>query len=102
MPEWQSSVKRCEVVSCDELGRGLEVDYKIDAKLRSISYRLRYEYEEPHRIGCRYVEGEMEDLRAEYTLKPNGDDATLVTLSLGVSPACACRGRSSGSFLKAG
>ncbi len=86
MPEWQSSVKGCEVVSRDEQDRGLEVDYKIDAKLRSISYRLRYEYEEPHRIGCRYVEGEMEDLRAEYTLEPNGDDATLVTLSLRVKP----------------
>lgn len=86
MPEWQSSVKRCEVVSRDGEGRGLEVDFKIDARLRSISYRLRYRYDEPHRIDVEYVEGDMEDLRAEYTLAPEGAGATLVTLSLRVKP----------------
>ena len=85
MPEWQSSVKRCEVVSRDERGRGLEVDYEIDARLRSIAYRLRYSYDEPHRIDVGYVEGDMEDLRAEYTLEPEGE-ATRVTLSLRVKP----------------
>lgn len=85
MPEWQSSVKRCEVVSRDEHGRGLEVDYKIDAKLRSIRYRLRYSYDEPHRIDVGYVEGDMKDLSGVYTLEPEGE-GTLVTLSLGVTP----------------
>jgi uncharacterized protein YndB with AHSA1/START domain len=86
MPEWQRSVKRCEVVSRDEEGRGREVDWTIDAKLRSISYRLSYSYDEPHHIDCRYVEGDMDDLSAEYTLEPEGGDATLVTLSLRVRP----------------
>ena len=85
MPEWQSSVKRCEVLSRDDRGRGLEVDYEIDARLRSISYRLRYSYDEPHRIDVSYVEGDMEDLSAEYTLEAEGD-ATRVTLSLRVKP----------------
>lgn len=86
MPDWQRSVKRCEVVSRDAEGRGEEVDWKIDAKLRSISYRLRYEYEEPHRIACRYVEGDMDDLHADYTLEEQGERTTLVTLSLSVRP----------------
>ena len=85
MPEWQSSVKRCEVLSRDDRGRGLEVDYEIDARLRAIAYRLRYSYDEPHRIDVGYVEGDMEDLRAEYTLEPEGE-ATRVTLSLRVKP----------------
>ncbi len=86
MPEWQRSVKRCEVVSRDDAGRGREVDWEIDAKLRSIRYRLRYEYEEPSRIDCRYVEGDMNDLRATYTLEARGEGDTLVTLSLRVEP----------------
>jgi hypothetical protein len=86
MPEWQRSVERCLVIERDAEGRGVEVDWRIDARLRSISYRLRYEYEEPHRIVCRYVEGDMEDMRAEYSLDPVGDEATLVTLALRVKP----------------
>ena len=42
MADWQSTVNSCEVVSRDREGRGREVDWKIDAKLRSISYRLQY------------------------------------------------------------
>ena len=85
MPEWQSSIKRCEVVSRDEEGRGLEVDYKIDAKLRSIRYRLRYAYDEPHQIEIGFVEGDMKDLSGEYTLEAEGE-GTVVTLSLRVKP----------------
>jgi uncharacterized protein YndB with AHSA1/START domain len=86
MPEWQRAVRRCEVISRDEEGRGREVDWEIDARLRSIAYRLAYAYDEPHRIECRYVEGDMEDLEAAYTLEPAGDGATQVTLSLRVRP----------------
>lgn len=86
MPEWQRSVTRCEVMSRDEHGRGEQVDWEIDAKLRSISYRLRYEYDEPHWIACRYVDGDMEDLRADYTLEAQDGATTLVTLSLAVKP----------------
>jgi uncharacterized protein YndB with AHSA1/START domain len=86
MPEWQRAVRRCEVVSRDDLGRGEDVDWEIDVKLRSISYRLRYRYEEPHRISCRYVDGDMEDVRAEYRLEPQGERTTLVTLWLRVRP----------------
>lgn len=86
MPAWQRAVKRCEVVSRDERGRGEDVDWEIDAKLRSIAYRLRYVYDEPYRISCRYVDGDMEDVRAEYRLDQKGEGTTLVTLSLRVRP----------------
>jgi uncharacterized protein YndB with AHSA1/START domain len=85
MPEWQRAVTHCVVVSRDEEGRGRDVDWRIDAKLRSISYRLRYDYDEPHRIVCSYIEGDMDDLHAEYSLEPDGD-ATVVTLALRVKP----------------
>ena len=86
MPEWSSSVKACEVLARDRAGRGVEVAWRIDAKLRPVSYTLGYEYEEPHRIGVSYVDGDVKDLEGEYILEDRGDRCTLVTLSLRIDP----------------
>ena len=86
MPAWSSSVKSCEVLSRDEEGRGREVAWHIDAKVRSVSYTLEYEYEEPSWIGCRYVDGDVKDLTGEYTLEDRGDGRTLATFSLRIDP----------------
>lgn len=86
MPAWQSTVTSCEVLSRDAEGRGREVAWSVDAKVRSISYRLEYTYEEPHWIGYRYVGGDVHDLEGEYTLEDRGDGTTLATYSLRVDP----------------
>jgi len=86
MPAWQRAVHRCEVVSRDERGRAREVDWEIDAKLRSISYRLRYEYEEPNRIAFGLVHGDVDDVEGTYSLAPDAAGGTAVTLSLRVRP----------------
>jgi Polyketide cyclase / dehydrase and lipid transport len=86
MPEWQRAVRRCTVVERDEEGRGRVVDWEIDARLRSISYRLRYAYEEPHSIECRLVEGDVEDVGASYEIAADGRDRTVVSLALRVRP----------------
>ena len=84
--DWQSTVKSCTVVARDREGRGREVDWTIDAKLRPISYRLQYTYEAPHWIGCRYLGGDVDDLEAEYIFEDRGDGTTLATFSLRVEP----------------
>ena len=86
MPDWQSTVKSCEVLSRDDQGRGSEVAWKIDAKVRSLSYTLGYSYEEPHWIGCRYIEGDVKDLESEYIFEDRGDGTTLATFTLRVDP----------------
>ena len=86
MPEWQSTVRSVEVVSRDEKGRGKEVAWEIDAKIRTLAYRLEYEYEEPHRIGYRYVEGDVNDLDGEYIFEDQGDGTTLATFMLRLDP----------------
>ncbi len=86
MPDWQSTVRSCEVLARDSEGRGREVAWGIDAKIRSISYRLEYSYEEPSWIGCRYLGGDLKDLNAEYTFEDRGDGTTLATFSLRVDP----------------
>ncbi len=84
--EWQSTVRSCEVVSRDREGRGREIAWRIDAKVRSVSYRLEYSYEEPSWIGCRYLAGDLKDLDAEYTFEDRGDGTTLATYSLAIDP----------------
>ena len=86
MPDWQSAVKSCEVIERDSRGRGLEVEWEIDARLRAVSYRLAYSYEEPHWIGCRFVEGDVKNVEGEYTLEDRGDGTTLATLMLDIDP----------------
>ena len=95
MPEWQRAVRRCTVVERDEGGR--LVDWEIDPRLRSISYRLRYAYEERHSIECRLVEGDVEDVRASYEIAADGRDRTVVSLALRVRPGVPVPGRWSAS-----
>ena len=86
MPEWQSTVRRCTVLSRDDAGRGLDVEWEIDAKLRTVHYTLRYEYDEPHRIDCAYVDGDVKSIDGEYVLAEDGDGRTLVTFRLEIDP----------------
>jgi ribosome-associated toxin RatA of RatAB toxin-antitoxin module len=85
-PEWQRAVKAVEVVTRDPKGRGEEVEFEIDAKVRTIRYRLRYSYEPPHRIGWDYVEGDVKDVDGQFVLEDLGDGTTLATYALALDP----------------
>lgn len=86
MPAWQSSLRRVEVLARDGEGRGSEVAYELDAKVRSVSYTLSYEYEQPGRIQVGYVSGDMKNLAGAYEIEPEPGGDTRVTLSLDVDP----------------
>src|SRR3954451_13634158 len=59
MPQWQRALKRCTVV---EHGDGTDVvEFEVDAKLRTIRYRLRLLYHAPHRIDSTYLDGPFRD-----------------------------------------
>jgi hypothetical protein len=62
------------------------VAFEIDAKVKTIHYRLRYSYEPPHRIAWEYLGGDVKDVDGELTLEDRGDGATLVTYSLALDP----------------
>jgi uncharacterized membrane protein len=85
-PEWQRAVKAVEVEKRDRSGRGRDVAFEIDAKVKTIHYRLRYSYEPPHRIAWEYLGGDVKDVDGELTLEERGDGATLVTYSLALDP----------------
>jgi uncharacterized membrane protein len=85
-PEWQRAVKAVEVVSRDEQGRGRDVEFQIDAKLRTVRYVLRYSYEPPGWIGWSYVEGDVKDVNGEFVLDQADDGVTLATYRLELDP----------------
>ena len=53
------------MLSRDGDGRGKEVAFEIDAKVKTVRYTLDYRYEQPHHIGWRYVEGDPKDVDGE-------------------------------------
>jgi len=85
MPEWQSAVESVEVLSRDRSKRGREVAWEIDAKVRRVSYTLRYEYDPPRRIGISFVEGDVKDVNGEYRFEADGK-GTRVTLWMEIDP----------------
>lgn len=92
-PEWQRAVRACEVLTRDPEGRGKEVVFEIDAKIRSVSYTLDYRYEEPHLITWRYVEGDVRDVDGEFVFEDLGDGKTLATYALRLDPGLPLPGR---------
>lgn len=85
LPEWQGPVKRCSVLSRDHAGRGREVEYEVDVRVRSVSYRLIHHYEEPHRVWSDYAGGVFECLDGEWTFEDAGDE-TVVSFALRIDP----------------
>jgi uncharacterized membrane protein len=85
-PSWQRAVRAVEVVTHDPAGRGEEVSFEIDAKVKTVHYTLRYSYEPPHRIAWDYVTGDVKDVNGEMVLEDRGDGTTLATYSLALDP----------------
>src|SRR3954454_13178666 len=85
-PEWQAAVKHGGLPSRDKAGRGRDVHFQIDAKLREVSYTLRYSYEPPHLITWDYVDGDVKSVDGEFVFEAQRDGATLATYSLAIDP----------------
>ena len=81
-PEWQRAVKSVDVLTRDDEGRGRDVEFEIDAKLRKVRYVLRYSYRPPEWIGWEYVEGDVKDVGGEFVLEQADDGVTLATYRL--------------------
>ena len=85
-PHWQRAVKAVDVRTRDGQGRGKQVAFQIDAKIKTVRYTLEYSYEEPHLVSWRYVEGEPKEVEGELVLEDCGDGTTLATYSLNLDP----------------
>jgi ribosome-associated toxin RatA of RatAB toxin-antitoxin module len=86
LPEWQRAVRSARVLERDAQGRGTVVEYVVDARVRSVRYRLRQVYDEPRRLGSEYLGGDFRDFAGEWRFEPLADGATHVELDLRIDP----------------
>lgn len=86
LPEWQAAVKHVSVLERDDRGRGTVVEYEVDAKVKTVKYRLRQVYDEPARLGSEYLGGDFKNFSGEWRFTPTGDGGTHVELELDIDP----------------
>jgi len=87
LPSWQGAVKAVRVLERDGDGRGTVVEYEVDARFKTVRYRIRQVYDEPHRIASEYLGGDFRDFGGEWRFKPlPGGRRTHVELDLRIDP----------------
>jgi len=86
LPEWQGAVRRARVLERDAAGRGSVVEYEIDARFKTVRYRLRQIYDEPRRLASEYLGGDFRDFAGEWRFEPRRDGGTHVELDLRIDP----------------
>jgi coenzyme Q-binding protein COQ10 len=86
IPAWQGAVRSIRVLERDEQGRGSVLEYEIDARLKTVRYRLRQIYDEPHRLSSEYLEGDFRDFAGEWRFLAAGEGRTRAELDLRIDP----------------
>jgi uncharacterized membrane protein len=85
-PKWQGSLKDVEVLSKDADGRAEVVNTKSDAKVKTVTTKLRFSYTEPTRIEWVQEKGDVKSLRGWWDLEDLGEGRTSATYGLEVDP----------------
>jgi coenzyme Q-binding protein COQ10 len=86
LPEWQSAVKDARILERDEQGRGSVVAYEVDARVKTVRYRLRQVYDEPGRVASKYLGGDFRDFAGEWRFELRRDGGTHAELDLRIDP----------------
>jgi ribosome-associated toxin RatA of RatAB toxin-antitoxin module len=86
LPAWQGAVRSAEVLERDASGRGVVIEFEVDAKLKRVTYRLRQVYDEPHRIGSEYLGGDFRDFAGEWRFVALEGGRTRAELDLRIDP----------------
>lgn len=82
--DWVGSVKSVSVL---EDGPEPLVEFRVDAKVRTIRYVLRYHMEPPQRVWWDYVEGDAKSVEGEYRFEPDpASGGTRLTYELAIDP----------------
>ena len=86
LPEWQGAVREARVLERDEQGRGSVVEYVVDARVKTVRYRLRQIYDEPTSLASEYLGGDFRDFGGEWRFRALDAGATRVELDLRIDP----------------
>lgn len=85
-PEWNQQIKEVEIKASDDEGRATEVWYKVDAKVRTVTYTLAYDYSNaPGSFSWDLKDGEVKKLSGSYSFD-EFDDVTEVAYEIEIDP----------------
>src|SRR5215210_5131849 len=85
-PDWQGSLREVEVLERDAEGRPELVETKSDAKVKTVSTRLRFSYDPPNEIRWTQEKGDVKSLVGWWDLEDLGSDRTRATYALEADP----------------
>jgi len=85
-PEWNPNIKEVEVKATGADGLATEVWYKVDAKIKTLTYTLAYDYSgAPGSFSWDLKEGEVKKLSGSYSFD-EFDDVTEVAYEIEIDP----------------
>lgn len=86
-PQWQSSMKKVEVVERDK-EKASVVCYVLDAMLKTITYTLRYAYDDSNaarpKLSWSFVKGDLKNIQGSYVFEEIAANRTRVTFQLAI------------------
>jgi len=86
VPHWQGSVRSARVLERDAAGRGSVVEFEVDARVRTVRYRLRQVHDPPHRLASEYLGGDFRAFAGEWRFEPLPGVRTRAHLDLAIDP----------------
>jgi uncharacterized membrane protein len=85
-PDWNANIKRVEIKETDAEGRSSHVWFEVDAKIRTVTYTLEYDYADaPDSFSWQLVDGDVKELSGSYAFD-EFDDVTEVTYETAIDP----------------
>jgi carbon monoxide dehydrogenase subunit G len=85
-PDWQDGFEDVEVLERDDEGRVLVANTTSDAKVKHVTTRLRFSYDEPHLVEWTQEKGDIKSLVGAWELEDLGDGRTRATYRLEGDP----------------
>lgn len=85
-PDWQDGLLSMTALEHDDQGRAILVETQSDAKVRTITSRVRFSYDGPTLLSWSQVEGELKSLDGSWTLEDLGDGRTRATYEIDGDP----------------
>ena len=85
-PDWNPNIKKTEIVETDAEGRGTQVWFEVDAKIKKVQYTLTYDYSDtPDSFSWELLDGDVKELSGSYALD-EFDDVTDVSYETAIDP----------------
>lgn len=83
--QWQDGVTAVNVLERDAQGRALVAEIVTDAKVKTITARVRFRYDEPNGLSWTQEKGELKSLEGSWAFAESGGTTT-ATYALEIDP----------------